>query len=155
MKSADVLHPHFPLEQVMQLKTRISTVKYIPKGQPASYGRTFIPEDDCITAIIPIGYADGLSRQLSIKGFALVRNHRTLIEGRVCMDQTILNVTSVPNVQVGDEVILFGGWKPNFISIDEVASFMNTINYEVICLIGQRVPRLYVRNGSIVKECYI
>ncbi|MEX2460256.1 MAG: alanine racemase [Paenibacillaceae bacterium] len=141
--SANVQHPNFPLEQAMQLKTKISAIKHVPKGQPVSYGCTFKPKEDCITATIPIGYADGLSRQLSNKGFALVNHTRVPIIGRVCMDQTMLNVSSVSNVQIGDEVILFGGSKESYLSIDEVASQMDTINYEVVCLIGQRVPRVY------------
>jgi alanine racemase len=141
--SADVQHADFALEQAMHLKTRISAIKHISKGQPVSYGCTYKPEQDSVTATIPIGYADGLSRQLSNKGCALLNHTRVPIVGRVCMDQTMLNVTSVSNVQIGDEVVLFGGSQESFLSIDEVASHMNTINYEVVCLIGQRVPRVY------------
>ncbi len=142
--SAEVRHPGFPLKQAMHLKTKISTIKPIQGGQPVGYGCTFVPKEECITATIPIGYADGLSRQLSNQGTALVHNKRVPIIGKVCMDQTMLDVTSIPAAQTGDEVILFGGSQEAFISIDEVAAAMNTINYEVVCLIGERVPRVYI-----------
>ncbi|KIL40395.1 alanine racemase [Gordoniibacillus kamchatkensis] len=147
--SADIDHPGFPLRQAMQLKTRVSAVKRISAGQSVSYGRTFTAASDCTVATIPVGYADGLSRQLSGKGFALIGHTRVPIIGRVCMDQTMLDATSVPDVQAGDEVVLFGGTEQAFIAIDEVAAHMNTINYEVVCLIGQRVPRVYVRSLSV------
>ncbi|AJY74399.1 alanine racemase [Paenibacillus beijingensis] len=145
--SAAVQHPDFPLRQAMQLKTKIAALKNVPKDQPVSYGCTYIPDRDIVTATIPIGYADGLSRQMSNKGYAIIRSQRVPIIGKVCMDQAMLNVTNVADVQVGDEVILFGGSEDAedaFISIDEVAAHMNTINYEVVCLIGSRVPRVCV-----------
>lgn len=142
--SSEVRHPGYPLKPAMQLKTRISSLKRVPAGQSVGYGRTFIPQNECLIATVPIGYADGLSRQLSNRGAALVRNRRIPIVGKVCMDQTMLNATSVPSAQIGDEVILFGGSAEAFLSIDEVAEAMNTINYEVVCLIGERVPRIYV-----------
>lgn len=144
-------HPAYPLRQAMHLKTRVAALKHVPKGQPVGYGCTYIPGDDIVMATIPIGYADGLSRQLSNKGFALVRNRRVPMIGNVCMDQAMLNVTSVPEIRIGDEVILFGGSDDGFIEIDEVAAHMNTINYEVVCLIGSRVPRVYVQDGKIVR----
>lgn len=151
--SVNVVRDEFPLQQAMQLKTRVSAVKSVPKGQPVSYGCTFQPQRKSVTATIPIGYADGLSRLLSNRGSALIHGIRVPIVGRVCMDQTILDVTEVEDVQVGDEVILFGSAEVgSFISIDELAALMGTINYEVVCLIGKRVPRVYTRNGEAVSE---
>ncbi|WP_338130635.1 alanine racemase C-terminal domain-containing protein [Cohnella ginsengisoli] len=98
----------------------------------------------------PLGYADGLSRQLSNNGFALVRGARVPIVGRVCMDQTMIDVTSLPDVKTGDEVAFFGRSGDERISLHEVASRMGSISYEVVCLIGKRVPRFYTSSDTIV-----
>ncbi|MNI37750.1 Alanine racemase [compost metagenome] len=140
----------FPLQQAMEFKSKISFLKEVPKNHTISYGCTFTTVKDSIIATIPMGYADGLSRLLSNKGYVLVRGQRVPIVGRVCMDQTMLDVTSVPHVQMGDVVTLFGRDEGNFLTINEVASLMNTISYEVVCLVGKRVPRVYKQNGSIV-----
>lgn len=153
--SEHVQRDAFPLEQAMQLKTKVAAVKTVCKGQPVSYGCTFVPEQDSVIATLPIGYADGLSRQLSNQGSALIQGQRVPIIGRVCMDQSMIDVTSVPEAQVGDEVTLFGKSNGEFLFIDEVAAYMNTINYEVVCLISKRVPRVYTRNGKIVGECFL
>lgn len=136
--------PDYPLRQAMQLKTKISAIHHLGQGETVGYGRTYTAPSERVTATIPIGYADGLSRALSNQGFALVRQQRVQIIGRICMDQAMLDVTAVDGVQPGDEVTLFGGaTEQDLISIDEVAAVMNTVNYEVVCLIGQRVPRIY------------
>ncbi|UVI33109.1 alanine racemase [Paenibacillus spongiae] len=134
----------FPVRQAMSLKTRLSAIRRVSRNQPVSYGCTFLPERDSVIATIPIGYADGLSRKLSNKGSVFLRGQRVPIAGRVCMDQTMLDVTSLSDVEVGDEVTLFGQSGGRLLSIDEVADWMDTINYEVVCLIGKRVPRVYV-----------
>lgn len=145
------LHPvqrlkrdNFSLRQAMSLKTRLSALRRVARDQPVSYGCTFVPERDSVIATIPIGYADGLSRQLSNRGSALLNGHRVPIAGRVCMDQTMLDVTDLTDVEVGKEVTLFGWSDGKLLPIDEVADWMNTINYEVVCLIGKRVPRVYI-----------
>lgn len=134
----------YPLREAMQVKTRISFLKLVPNDQPVSYGLTYRTERESLVATLPIGYADGLSRQLSNKGSVLVRGKRVPIIGRVCMDQTMIDVTSLPDVGVGEEVVLFGAQEGEQLSIHEVASHMGTIAYEVVCLIGKRVPRVYV-----------
>lgn len=146
--SADVINDAYPLQQAMHFKTKVSALKTVSKGQALSYGCTFKTENESNIATIPVGYADGLSRSLSNKGHVLINNKRVPIVGRVCMDQTILDVSQV-DVCIGDEVTLFGGKKAGFISIDEIASLMGTINYEVVCLIGKRVPRVYSRNQQV------
>ncbi|MGZ7443099.1 alanine racemase [Paenibacillus sp. TH7-28] len=136
--------PAYRLRQAMQLKTKITAIQPIEPGRTVSYGRTYQAPSNRVVATVPIGYADGLSRALSNRGSALVRGRRVPIIGRVCMDQTMLDITAVDGAQIGDIVTLFGGeGEPAFIGIDEVAELMDTINYEVVCLIGQRVPRLY------------
>jgi alanine racemase len=142
--------PSFPLREAMQLKTKISFVKTVNKNKPVSYGLTFVTEMDSLVATLPVGYADGLSRQLSNTGLVLVRGKRVPIIGRVCMDQTMIDVTSLPDLSAGEEVTLFGMSEGDGISIRETAALMNTIPYEVVCLVGKRVPREYVRHGEMV-----
>ncbi|WP_059046931.1 alanine racemase [Paenibacillus rubinfantis] len=141
--------PEYPLRQAMQLKTKIASLRRIQPGQTVGYGRTYQAPEERIIATLPIGYADGLSRTLSNRGLALVREQRAPIIGRICMDQTMLDVTEVEGVAAGEEVILFGGSGAEAsISIDEVAGWMGTINYEVVCLLGARVPRVYPEGFS-------
>lgn len=136
------------LQQAMTLKTKIASLKMIPKSQPISYGCTFTPSSDSRIATLPIGYADGLSRLLSNRGQFLLHGEKVPVTGRVCMDQTMINVTSVPECHQDDEVTIFGSNGEAFQSIDEIANLMGTINYEVVCLIGKRVPRIYVSEES-------
>ncbi|SDE67458.1 alanine racemase [Paenibacillus sp. UNCCL117] len=143
-------HPAYPLREAMQLKTNISYVKPVHKNKPVSYGLTYRTDKDSLVATLPIGYADGLSRRLSNNGFALVRGRRVPIIGRVCMDQTMIDVTSFPGLKAGEEATLFGASEGDRISIHEIAARMGTIPYEVVCLIGKRVPREYVRHGELV-----
>jgi alanine racemase len=142
-------HP-ISLQQAMTLKTKITGLKKVAKYQSISYGCTYTPSNDRIIATLPIGYADGLSRQLSNCGQFLVHGQKALIAGRVCMDQTMIDVTNVPSCKQGDEVIIFGRNAEAFQSIDEIALLMGTINYEVVCLIGKRVPRIYTVGGNEV-----
>lgn len=136
--------PAYPLRPAMRLLTTVSQLKRTPEGQPVGYGCTFVPERDTLIAAVPIGYADGLSRHLSNKGTALVKGQRVPYAGRVCMDQTMLDVTAVPDVKIGDEVELFGEGRGDGVTVDEAAALGGTINYEIVCSIGSRVPRVYV-----------
>jgi alanine racemase len=151
LPSGENRHHAYPLQQAMDFKSKISSLKSVPKNHTISYGCTFRTEKDSMIATIPVGYADGISRLLSNRGFFLVMGQRVPIIGRVCMDQTMLDVTSVSHVQIGDEVTLFGKYEKSFLSIDELASLMNTINYEIVCSVGKRVPRVYIQNGGIVQ----
>jgi alanine racemase len=144
-------HP-ISLLQAMTLKTKIAGLKKAAKSQPVSYGCTFTPSSERVIATLPIGYADGLSRHLSNCGQFLLQGHKVLVAGRVCMDQTMIDVTNVPSCQQGDEVIIFGGNDNAFQSIDEIALLMGTINYEVVCLIGKRVPRIYTVLGNEIHD---
>jgi len=139
------------LKPVMSLKTEIIYLKKIQPGQTISYGATFTAERETLVATLPIGYADGLPRRLSNRGFVLVEGKRAPIIGRVCMDQTMIDVTNIDNVNIGSEVIIFGKQKESFLSIDEYADLVDTINYELITLIGKRIPRIYYKNGEIVE----
>ncbi|GAA3400965.1 alanine racemase [Paenibacillus hodogayensis] len=136
--------PAYPLLPALGLKTKIAYLKHTLPGQPVGYGCTFVPSRDSRIATIPIGYADGLSRLLSGKGTALVHGVRTPYVGKVCMDQMMLDVTDIPDVQVHDEVVLYGCTGNECVTVDEIASLIGTINYEVVCALGSRVPRIYL-----------
>ena len=143
----DSLKGHFiSLQQAMSLKTKIAWIKNVTSSQPISYGCTYAPTHDSVIATLPIGYADGLSRLLSNKGQFLLHDKKVPIVGRVCMDQLMIDVTNVPQSKVGDVVTIFGNSDSSFQSVDEIAKLMGTINYEVVCLIGKRVPRVYSEN---------
>ncbi len=131
------------LVPVLSLVTRVAFLKKVPAGIPISYGRTFVTARESVIATIPIGYADGYSRSLSNKGEALVRGKRVPIAGRVCMDMCMLDVTGVPGVSEGDEVVLIGEQGKERITADDIALKTRTIAYEVLCGIGSRVPRMY------------
>ena len=128
----------------LTFKTRVVFLKEIQAGTSVSYGRTFRAARKTTVATIPAGYADGFSRHLSNKGYALVRGQKAPIIGRVCMDQTLLDVTDTPGVQVGDEVILYGRQGDERISIEEIAELTGTVPHDVLCAIGPRVPRVYL-----------
>ena len=128
------------LKPAMKLVARVAWLKKIPAGTSIGYGREFVAQRDSIIATLPIGYADGYIR--AYKNFHVeIRGKSAPIAGRVCMDQTMIDVTDIDGVKIGDEVILFGS---DAISIDDAARHLNTINYEVTCLISSRVQRIFV-----------
>lgn len=131
------------LKPAIRLKTRIVSVKELPAKQAISYGCTHWSEPGDVIATLPIGYADGLSRALSNKGTASIRGRRVPIIGNICMDQSMIDVTSVELCRAGEEVVLIGNG-PEEPTVYEVSKWMSTIPYEVVCLIGKRVPRVYV-----------
>jgi alanine racemase len=143
------------LRPAMTLKTSVILCKQLPPGSPISYGRQFVTEHESLIATIPIGYADGFSRRLSGRASVLLQGRRVPVVGRICMDTCMIDVSELRRqpVRVGDEVTVFGpagttsGDTP--VSVDEVADWLDTINYEVTCLIGRRVPRVYLRDGKI------
>ena len=134
---------------VMELKTVISMLKTVPAGTPVSYGRTFTAEHEMRSATVPIGYADGYPRRLSNKMSMLVNGHRAPVIGNVCMDQTMLDVTGIDNVFEGKQITVFGKDGGAYISVDELAEKAGLINYEVLCSLSRRVPRVYIKNGSV------
>jgi alanine racemase len=135
--------PGAALQPVLSLVTRIFLLKKLPAGTPISYGRTFVTRRESLIATIPIGYADGFSRSLSNCGEALVRGARVPVTGRVCMDMTMLDVTEVPGVREGDEVVLIGSSGSERITAADLAAKTGTIPYEVLCGISSRVPRIF------------
>lgn len=142
------------LVPAMTLKTSVAYVKELKKGSDISYGRTFTAEHDMKIATVPIGYADGYIRQNAENGYMLVNGKKAKIVGRICMDQTMLDVTDIENVAQGDEVIVFGTGEHGEPTADTIAENTGTINYEVVCLVGKRVPRIYYKNGIMMDVMY-
>lgn len=138
------------LKQVLRLKSKVVHIKKVPANTRVGYGATYKTERDTWIATVPIGYADGISRQLSNKGQALVKGKRVPIIGRVCMDQLMLDITTVIPIQEREEVVFFGDQDQEFIHINEIAENTNSINYEVMCLFGHRIPKVYLQNGKVV-----
>lgn len=148
--SKEVSHKNVILKEAMSLKAKISHVKKLEAGRGISYGHKFTTEKETNIATIPLGYADGFTRMLSMKTECLVNGHRVPLIGRICMDQSMIDVTGFETKR-GDVVTLFGtDMHGNSISIDEIADSIDTINYEIVCMISKRVPRAYIKNGSIV-----
>jgi len=132
-----------PFQPVMQWKSQIILVKPIARGQPISYSGSFTTQRDSLIATLPIGYADGLHRNLSNKMEVLIRGKRAPQIGKICMDMTLVDVTDIHGVQAGDEVVLFGKQGDQIISVEEVAVKAETIPYEILCNVGKRVPRVF------------
>ena len=140
------------LKPVMQLKSTVSLVKEVDAGVKISYGGDFIANKNMKIATVPIGYADGYPRYMSGKGEMIIRGKRAKIVGRICMDQLMLDVTDIDKVKQGDIVTVLGSEIDNSISASDIAKINNTINYEIICLVGKRVPRIYYKDGKFVGQ---
>lgn len=130
----------FKLKPALELKTEIAHVKEVDEGTPISYGLTFKTGKKTKVATLPMGYADGFHRAFSNKGFVMVQGKKAPILGRVCMDYTMVDVTGL-DVSVGDEVVVYSSSGLN--KVDNMAKIVNTINYELVCAISKRVPRIY------------
>lgn len=135
----------------MSLKTRVIHVKEVCEGTSVSYGRTFKTQKKTKLATIAIGYADGYSRLLSGKAEILVSGQRARQVGRICMDQCMIDASDVNNINVGDVVTLFGSDSGAVLPVEEIAGKIGTVNYEIVCVVGKRIPRIYIKNGKIVK----
>jgi alanine racemase len=127
----------------MCLATAVAFLKRVPAGTPLSYGGTFTTRRESLIATLPIGYADGYRRAFSNRASVLVRGRRAPVVGTVCMDLCLVDVTGIPGVAVGDEVVLLGSQGGERITADELAAHAATISYEIFCGIGPRVPRVY------------
>lgn len=130
--------------QVMSLKTRVVMIKSVPIGTKISYGCTFETKRPSRIGVLPIGYADGYPWALSNKAQVLVGSRRAPIVGRVTMDMTMIDLTDVNDVHIGDEVVLMGEQGGEKIMVNELASWAGTINYEILCGISKRMPRVYL-----------
>ncbi|NLC63090.1 MAG: alanine racemase [Thermoanaerobacterales bacterium] len=138
------------LKPVMSFKSRIAYVKTIGPGRAISYGGNYITQRKSIIATLPVGYADGYSRALSSRAHVLIKGHRAPLIGNMCMDQCMVDVTDIPGVDIGDDVTLFGEMENQNITADEIADIVGTINYEVVCSVSKRVPRVYIEGDKIM-----
>jgi alanine racemase len=136
---------------VMSFKSRLVQIRDLPQGVPVSYGRTFVTPHPMRMGVVAVGYGHGYSWLLSNRGHMLVAGRRVPIRGRVTMDLTMVDLTGIPEAAVGDEVVLFGDQGETALSLEEVARGSETLAYEIMCTIGKRVARIYVRNGRPVK----
>lgn len=142
--SKEVNKKKIELKPAMTLKAQVSFVKKVAPGFSVSYGRKFITSKDTIIASLPLGYADGYARMLSNQAQVLIGGKRVAVAGMICMDQFMVDATDVPGVRIGDEAVLFGVQGNEEISVEELAQRLNTINYEVICMLSARIPRVYI-----------
>lgn len=138
------MHNRPNLVPAMQLKTHITYIKYVPAGAKIGYGCTYTTTVPTYIATLPIGYADGYSRQLSNKAEVLIGGARRKLVGRVCMDQIMVDLGPDCNAEVGQEAVLFGRQGKEEITVTELAAIAGTINYELVCAISARVPRIYI-----------
>lgn len=148
--STEVDKTKLELNPAMSMTSRITYIKDLPAGKGISYNSTYITTKNTKIATIPVGYADGYPRSLSSKGRVLINGKSFPIVGRVCMDQFMVDITGLEDVKVGDKVTLFGKDGDEYISIEEIASMAGSFNYEFVCDIGKRVPRVYYKDGNIV-----
>lgn len=140
------------LTPVMTVKTRVSMVKEVPADETVSYGRTYRTQKPATLATVPVGYADGYSRRLSGLAYMLVHGRPAPVVGRVCMDQCMLNVTGIPDVHADTTVTVFGADEGASLPVEDFAAWSDTINYEAVCAVGKRVPRLFIQGGNVVGQ---
>lgn len=148
--SEEVNKEKLRLQPAMEWKAYVSYVKTLPAGVEIGYGGTYTTSRETRVATIPVGYADGYPRSLSNRGKVLIRGKEAPILGRVCMDQFMVDVTDIPDVRQGDEVVLFGKSADVMYPVEEIAEMSHSFNYEFVCDVGKRVPRVYGRGGKIV-----
>ncbi|WP_138494201.1 alanine racemase [Paenibacillus pinistramenti] len=149
--SEEVHRQNVKLTPVLSLKTRLSYVKQLPPHWGISYGKKYETDGYEVIGTLPVGYADGYSRMLGGKAHVLIRGRRVPVVGTICMDQCMVSLQSFEDneeqIQVGEEAVLIGRQQGGEISADELASWLGTIHYEVICMIARRVPRVYKKSG--------
>lgn len=146
--SDEVQKKRLDLKPVMSLKTKIDQIKKIQIGESVSYGQKFIAERPTIIGSLPIGYADGYTRMISGKGAEVwIGGQQAKVVGNICMDQTMIDLTELQNVNLYDEVELFG----EHYSADRLAEILGTISYEILCMVGKRIPRVYIDGGKVVE----
>ncbi len=152
MPSGEVASEMGDLMPVMTIRSHVSYVKTLPAGSPVSYGGTYVTGRETRIATIPVGYADGYPRGLSNKGYVLIHGQKAPVTGRVCMDQFMVDVSGIPGVKTGDEVVLLGTQEGERITAEELGDLSGRFNYELVCCISRRVPRNYTEDGRIVEQ---
>ena len=148
--SAEVDQSLLALTPALSWVSRITHIKLLPPGREISYGGTCTTTAPTMVATIPVGYADGYRRSLSGKFHVLIRGRRAPILGRVCMDQLMVDVTGIPDAALGDRVVLIGTSGSESITVEQIAQAADSFNYEFVCGISRRVPRVYRSGGQNV-----
>lgn len=148
--SAEVSKENIFLEPAMSIKSCITYIKTLDKGMGVSYGGTFVTDRKTVVATIPVGYGDGYSRALSSKGRVLVNGQSAPIIGRVCMDQFMVDITDLEGVTLDSEVTLVGADGDECITVEEISAMAGSFNYEFVCMVGKRIPRVYYAGGKKV-----
>ena len=148
--SNEMEEKRLPLKPVMSLYSHIVHVKEVPEGVTVGYGATYVTGRPTRIATVPVGYADGYPRSLSNRASVLLHGRRVPIIGRVCMDQFMVDVTDMPQVSVGDVVTLIGQDGEEILSVEEISEMAGSFNYEFVCDVSRRVPRVYIKNGKPV-----
>ena len=142
------------LKPALQWLSRVTHVKTLPPGREISYGGTYTTTRDTVVATVPVGYADGYRQNLSGKFYVLIRGRKAPILGRICMDQLMVDVTDVPGVSPGDRVTLVGTDGEESITMEQIAAEADSFNYEFVCGISRRVPRVYTSGGKTVHSVH-
>lgn len=150
--SEEVEQKSVALKPAMELISHVTFVKEVEVGTPISYGGTYIAEKPMRIATVPVGYGDGYSRTLSNKGEVLIHGKRAKIVGRVCMDQFMIDVTDIDDVKFMDQVTLIGRDEDECITVEELSNLCGRFNYEFLCCLSKRIPRVYTKNGEIVRQ---
>lgn len=160
VRAGIILYGYYPSDEIdknnlalkpaLTLKATITNVKTLEKDMYVSYGRTFKTSNETIVATIPVGYADGYLRKLAENGKVIIKGEFAPIIGRICMDQFMIDVTNIPDVKIGDEVILLGEKNGLKYNADDMAKKLDTINYEVTCMFKSRLPRVYIKDTHII-----
>ena len=152
--SGEVSPALLPLRPALQWLSRVTHVKELPPGREISYGGTFVTTRPTTVATVPVGYADGYRRSLSGKFYVLIHGKKAPILGRVCMDQMMVDVTDIPDVKLDDTVTLVGKDGGEEITMEAIAAAADSFNYEFVCGISRRVPRIYCRGGREVRSVH-
>ena len=152
--SSEVDPGRLPLRPALQWLSRVTHVKTLPAGREISYGGTFVTDRPTVVATVPVGYADGYRRSLSGRFYVLIHGKKAPILGRICMDQLMVDVTDIPDVALDDTVTLVGRDGDEQITVEDIAAAADSFNYEFICGISRRVPRIYCQNGREVRSVH-
>ena len=142
------------LQPALEWSSRVTHVKTLEPGREISYGGTYVTEKPTVVATVPVGYADGYRRALSGRFYVLIHGQKAPILGKICMDQMMVDVTQIPDVAVGDRVVLIGKDGDEVITMEEFSAAADSFNYEVVCGISRRVPRFYRLGGEIVHQVH-
>ena len=152
--SREVDPGRLPLRPALQWLSRVTHVKWLPAGKPISYGGTYVTTRPTKVATVPVGYADGYRRSLSGRFHVLIHGRKAPILGRICMDQLMVDVTAIDHVQLDDTVTLVGRDGEEQIAVEDLAQAADSFNYELICGISRRVPRIYCQGGKQVRSVH-